>query len=45
MDLVFLISLVVKRLAAQAAALKGGRLPSMTIWLQSQPTEETANKF
>ena len=45
MDLGFLMSLVVKRFAAEAAALKGGRLPSMTIWLQSQPTEEAANKF
>ena len=41
----FLMSLVVKRLTAQAAAVKGGLLPSMTIWLQSQPIVETANKF
>ena len=25
--------------------MRRGRLPSMTIWLQSQPTEEAANKF
>ena len=39
-----LLSLVVKRLAAQAAALKGEHLPSMIIWLQSQHIEEAASK-
>jgi ribosomal protein S18 acetylase RimI-like enzyme len=42
---VFLISLIVKRLAAQAAPAADGRLPQSTIWLQSQPSEESANQF
>ena len=42
---VFLISLIVKRLAAQAVPAEDGRLPQSSIWLQSQPSEESANKF
>ena len=42
---VFLICLIVKRLAAQAAPAADGRLPQSTIWLQSQPSEESANQF
>jgi hypothetical protein len=35
----------VKRLAAQADTAEDGPLPQSTIWLQSQPSEESANKF